>query len=301
MECAIKVLPKRRNGNPVTSRSLRKLEREIQIHSVLQECGNVVSLYDVYEDEHNLYLVLEFCRGKTLENHLVANGPLSERQTALIVYEVLKVVAHCHANSILHGDVKAANFVFSRKAAGRSVEEVAASSSGAWLKAIDFGCSQRYNGTPFAMRVGTPVFMAPEVFMRDYALPADIWSAGILFYELFAARFPFWDTLDECKTRTLDEVMKAVIVDDIDFGFGPWKSISATGLDLVRRMLDRDPQTRITATEALQHSWFVEQGVAVPSLAPAVKQCASNIVPLTGSDRSSAAVAPDGSKKALAS
>lgn len=297
MECAVKVLPKQRNGNPATSRTLRKLEREIQVHSVLQDCGSVVSLYDAYEDEHNVYLVLEYCRGKTLEQHLLDDGPLSERQAALVLYEVLKVVATCHANSILHGDVKAANFVFARKAAGRSLEEVAANSTGAWLKAIDFGCSQRFRpGHPFQMRVGTPVFMAPEVFLRDYGLQADLWSVGILAYQLIAARFPFWDTLDECRSRTLDEVMKSVIVDEIDYSYGPWRSMSAAGLDLIQRLLTRDPLQRVSATEALRHPWFAEQGIstlqpAAPAVPAPLQQHTSNIVPL-GAPATAAAPAP---------
>lgn len=292
MECAVKVLPKHRNGATVTSRALRKLEREIHIHNKLQDCGNVITLYDAYEDEQNVYLVLEYARGKTLEQYLLANGSMNERETALVIYEVLKVISTCHANNVLHGDVKAANFVFSRKADGRPLEQVAATSNSAWLKAIDFGCSQKFTGTPFAMRVGTPVFMAPEVFMREYGLPADMWSVGILFYELFAARFPFWDTLDECKTRTLDEVMKAVIVDEIDYGFGAWKGMSPAGLDLVKRMLTRDPDQRITAAEALQHQWLVEQGVGVPSV-PAIrrKAPANNIVAYPSASPVSAAAA----------
>lgn len=187
-EVAVKVLSKRR-GNKSPSRTLRKLEREIDIHSTVQECPNVVQLYDAYEDAANVYLVMEFVQGRTLEKHLVDFGALKERETALVMRECLHVIEACHSRSILHGDIKGQNFLLSGSAG--TVEQQAASGD-LWLRAIDLGCSQRYKGTPFATRVGTPVFMAPEVWSRHYGLEADMWSLGMLFYELLAARFPYW-------------------------------------------------------------------------------------------------------------
>lgn len=273
-EVAVKVLSKRR-GNKSTSRTLRKLEREIDIHSTVQECPNVVQLYDAYEDAANVYLVMEFVQGKTLEKHLVDHGALSEHETALVMRECLKVLAACHSRSILHGDIKGQNFLLSGNA-GSVAEQTAADPSGLWLRAIDLGCSQRYRGTPFGTRVGTPVFMAPEVWSRHYGLEADMWSLGMLFYELLAARFPYWDTLDECKTRTLDEVMKAVIVEEVTFDYGPWKTLSPAGLDFVQSLLQRDPAQRMTVADALRHPWLAEQlgkeAVADPRL--------NNILPM---------------------
>lgn len=255
-EVAVKVLSKRR-GNKSTSRTLRKLEREIDIHSTVQDCPNVVQLYDAYEDAANVYLVMEFVQGKTLEKHLVEHGALSEYETALVMRECLKVLAACHSRSILHGDIKGQNFLLS--GSGTVAEQAAADSSGLWLRAIDLGCSQRYRGIPFATRVGTPVFMAPEVWSRHFGLEADMWSLGMLFYELLAARFPYWDTLDECKTRTLDEVMKAVIVEEVTFDYGPWRTLSPAGLDFVQSLLQRDPAVRLTVADALRHPWLAEQ------------------------------------------
>lgn len=245
----------KRRGNKSTSRTLRKLEREIDIHSTVQECPNVVQLYDAYEDAANVYLVMEFIQGKTLEKHLVDHGALSEHETALVMRECLKVLAACHSRSILHGDIKGQNFLLS----GTGAVAEQAGSSDLWLRAIDLGCSQRYRGTPFATRVGTPVFMAPEVWSRHYGLEADMWSLGILFYELLAARFPYWDTLDQCKTRTLDEVMKAVIVEEVTFDYGPWRTLSPAGLDFVQSLLQRDPAQRMTVKDALRHPWLAEQ------------------------------------------
>ncbi len=73
----------------------------------------------------------------------------------------------------------------------RALERGAA--QGDWLKAVDFGCSQSYrNKASLSRRTGTPVYMAPEVFKRDYLQASDMWSLGMMMYQLLTGRFPFW-------------------------------------------------------------------------------------------------------------
>lgn len=83
------------------------------------------------------------------------HGPMSERQTALVIYECLKVIAACHAEGLVHGDVKPANFLLKQ----RIRNPLALIESGAvrgWLRAIDFGCSQETRGSQLSRRTGTP-------------------------------------------------------------------------------------------------------------------------------------------------
>ncbi len=80
-----------------------------------------------------------------------------------------------------------------------------------WLKAIDFGCSQmHFRNTRLTKRSGTPVYMAPEVFRRDYSFEVDVWSTGVTLYQLFSRRFPFWDGDSYSRALSLDEVAKAI-------------------------------------------------------------------------------------------
>ena len=94
---------------------------------------------------------------------------------------------------IVHGDVKPANFMLRQRFRDplRALERGAA--QGDWLKAVDFGCSQSYrNKASLSRRTGTPVYMAPEVFKRDYLQASDMWSLGMMMYQLLTGRFPFW-------------------------------------------------------------------------------------------------------------
>lgn len=64
---------------------------------------------------------------------------------------------------------------------------------GHWLKAVDFGCSQSISTQrSLTRRTGTPVYMAPEVFKREYGQESDMWSLGMMMYQLLTGRFPFW-------------------------------------------------------------------------------------------------------------
>lgn len=104
---------------------------------------------------------------------------------------------HCicvaQAKSIVHGDVKPANFMLKQRFRDplRALERGAP--QGSWLKAVDFGCSQSFrNKASLSRRTGTPVYMAPEVFKRDYLQASDMWSLGMMMYQLLTGRFPFW-------------------------------------------------------------------------------------------------------------
>lgn len=160
------------------------------------------------------------------------------------------------------------------------------------LKAIDFGCSQVVlpERGGLTKRTGTPVFMAPEVFNKFYAMPADIWSLvrlhryihsngdtvymlwstqpffidrlrnphrqGMLTYLLLTGRFPFWPSLAECRASKVDEVMRLVCGAPIPFEGGAWEETTPECRRFVAALLERDPARRLTASQAMSHEWF---------------------------------------------
>ena len=259
---------------------------------------------------------MERLRGGDLDQALASGGPLSERAAAAVAHECLKVVATCHAAGVMHGDVKPANFMlreaFSSSSASapssasadggeQPAAAVPAASSATieslvrggnrpparWLAAVDFGCAQPLGRASLNRRTGTPVYMAPEVFQRDYGREADLWSAGVMLYQLLSGRFPFWRSLDDCRSRSVDEVMRSVLGDPVPLSGGVWAGKSAACVDLLAGLLDRDPGSRLTAADALEHPWFREQlggGVAsTPASTSAAAAAESNIVPMAGS------------------
>jgi len=140
--------------------------------------------------------------------------------------------------NIVYRDVKPDNFLF------LSADEAAP------LKATDFGLAIRHapHEPKLTSRSGTPAYMAPELVMQCYDEKADLWSVGMLAYQLLTGRFPFWDDVRE---ETLADVWKAVLSAPIDWGAPELEALSPSARDLLERLLQRNPVMRPSAAEAL--------------------------------------------------
>lgn len=274
---AVKVLPKHR---PKLSRGkvVEKLAREVHILQRLQPCPRVVALEGCYEDHDSVAVVTEACMGGDLQKYSDTHGPLTERSLALVALEVLSMISSCHQLGVLHGDVKPANFCIKDEHRHPYCTSDAALLRSPWLLAIDFGCSQLHHGFPrLSKRSGTPVYMAPEIFNRSYSFEADVWSTGVLLYQMFTRRFPFWEGDAYSRALSLDEVARAISGADIKYDFGPWLTMSPEGLQFVQACLTREAKARISVDEALQHPWL-RRVLAAPQSAGGEAAAANNIV-----------------------
>lgn len=89
---------------------------------------------------------------------------------------------------------------------------------------------------------GTPLYVAPESFMQTSGLESDMWSLGMLFYQLLCGRLPFADSF---KNKRAMEVMMAILSEDVTFEGPHWRLISEEARSLIMRMLDRDSNSRV--------------------------------------------------------
>jgi calcium-dependent protein kinase len=97
--------------------------------------------------------------------------------------------------------------------------------------------------------VGTPYYVAPEVLKGSYEKQCDIWSLGIILYVFLCGFPPF-----EGESNT--QIFKNIMGQKLSFGEAEWDEISNEAKDLLTKMLERDPLTRITSEDALAHAWF---------------------------------------------
>lgn len=204
-----------------------------------------------------------------------AQGYINERALALIAYEVTRLIKVCHDAGVLHGDVKPANFLIKHRQRNPLYCNDASLLRLPWLKMVDFGCSQHLEGgsARFAKRSGTPVFMAPEIFARNYGAESDMWSLGIMLYQLYTARFPYWEAKDGCKNSNLDQVAAAVTTEQpIPLEGGPWAHMSAAGKDFISSCLVKDYRQRMTVEQALEHSWFADVKASIAAAPPPVAE-----------------------------
>ena len=164
---------------------LVKFEREIDI-LIKTDHPNIIKLYDVFESNHNLYLVMEECNGgelfdKILE-HIEKEEMYSEKEAANILLQVMSAVEYCHNNGICHRDLKPENLLYLKK--GNEENNP--------LKVIDFGLSQTIDVKKILnSKVGTAYYVSPEILQGSYNEKCDIWSAGVILYVLLSGEPPF--------------------------------------------------------------------------------------------------------------
>lgn len=279
---AVKVLPTRRASAAAAGRGmvvdtlqqLQRLEREVDLISKVAGCQNVGKVEAVYESDDTAYVVLRFVDGGDLEEVLAARGgtPFTEREAAVVAFELLKVVAACHAAGVVHGDVKPANIMLSCAGAAAAIER------GEWAEPFlalqDFGLARAcVAGATVQGTRGTPVYMAPEVFLGCYGQPADIYAVGVTLHYMLSLKYLFWPTREEVLALTPRAVRGRVLAPDTAFdGAQLPASASASVHALLGALLARDAADRPTAVTALSHPWFQlhvpEDAIAAPG-APA--------------------------------
>ncbi|XP_062186206.1 calcium-dependent protein kinase 12-like isoform X3 [Phragmites australis] len=224
------------------------MRREITILQHLSGQPNVAEFKGAYEDAENVHLVMEYCSGGELFDRITAKGSYSERQAAAVCRDVLTVVHVCHFMGVMHRDLKPENFL------------LASAAEDAPLKAIDFGLSVFIEEDKvYKDIVGSAYYVAPEVLRRNYGKEIDVWSAGVILYILLCGSPPFWAGKYP-YIFSLTCIFDAILVGQLDLSSTPWPSISESAKDLIRKMLNRDPQKRITAVQALEHPWLKEGG-----------------------------------------
>lgn len=167
------------DSNKIDDLSKERFLQEIKAVSRIRH-PNVILVYDIFIDQENWCLVLELLKGKTLKEYLTNLGILSVNETLNIFQKILLGVNACHQAGIIHRDLKPDNILLTDNGA---------------IKVLDFGISMidGYEVKKHAHQVvGTMKYIAPEVVSFVPAtIQSDIYSLGIILYELLAGKPPF--------------------------------------------------------------------------------------------------------------
>ncbi|KAL3137090.1 hypothetical protein ABBQ32_006675 [Trebouxia sp. C0010 RCD-2024] len=256
-EVAAKVIPKERKGT-TREHILEKIQQEVDILRRMQGREEALKLVSVYEDDDQAYVITEACHGGTLEHFLRGQGALTEQEAARVTHNIVSVLAECHRQHICYADVKPANFLLKHQYPDpRVLVDTSCIQRNIDLRVADFGCSQHVNtGVKLNKKGGTPLYMAPELFMRHWDIESDMWALGMLLYQMLVAKMPFWSSGAEMRDPLA--VMSAILSGDIDFSGNAWAGVSSEAMDLCKSLLDRDYNTRISAAQTLAHPWLQE-------------------------------------------
>jgi calcium-dependent protein kinase len=99
-------------------------------------------------------------------------------------------------------------------------------------------------------------FLAPEALSSNWSTKSDVWAAGVMAYQLLTGRLPFNDKRNP-HNPVLSAVLRSILTEPLNFSKAYWQDISDDAKDFVQFMLNRDPEERPTAVEALNHPWLL--------------------------------------------
>ncbi|EFJ12879.1 hypothetical protein SELMODRAFT_234951 [Selaginella moellendorffii] len=229
---AIKILDRDR---VLKHKMVEQIKREISTMKLVRH-PNIVQINEVMASKSKIYIVLELVTGGELFDKIVHQGRLKEDEARKYFQQLINAVDYCHSRGVYHRDLKPENLLLD---------------SNGNLKISDFGLS----ALPQQLRAdgllhttcGTPNYVSPEVINdKGYdGAKADLWSCGVILFVLMAGYLPF----DEPNLMNLYKKIY-----NAEFTFPAWFSTGAK--KLIHRILNPNPQTRITVPEILENEWF---------------------------------------------
>eukprot|EP00466_Bigelowiella_natans_P019627 jgi/Bigna1/44148/e_gw1.89.34.1 len=231
---ALKVIRRSR----LSEKSRAYLETEIEILRSIDH-PNCCQLRDAFHTRSKVYMVLEFCEGGDLLQHICEQKTFTEEDARNIIFKLAEVLKYLHARGIVHRDLKPDNIMYRTK---ESKE----------ICVVDFGLAKQYSGSgSFNTLLGTPLYLAPEMIAAPgYGKECDMWAVGVILYVVLSGRPPFYSS----NQKKLFKIIMSG-----KFYFEPvneWEHISDAAKDLIRNLLVVDPKKRFTAAQVLTYSNF---------------------------------------------
>jgi len=233
---AIKIVDKK-NTSP------KQMYDELSVMSNLHH-ENIVEYIEMFNRNNGYHVIMERINGGELFDRIIQYETYNEVEAARVMNQALSALKHMHDLEYVHRDLKPENLLLSSK------------ERDATIKLADFGFATKFKEGGLRSVVGTPPYMAPELVRlrggnRDfpsYDKKVDCWSIGIILYILLSGVHPFQMDDDEVMMQTIES-------GTWDWIGTTWDHVSDEAKDLIRHLIEPDPNVRYTIDEALDHPW----------------------------------------------
>ena len=209
---------------------------EINIQSKINH-PNIIRLYNYFEDKNNIniFLVLEYASQKTLFDYIRYKKGLNEIEAFYYFIQAVNAIYFLHKNKIIHRDIKPENLLINNNNI---------------LKLCDFGWSVYLNNNKRVTFCGTVEYMAPEIVKKkEYDFSIDVWSLGVLLYELIHSHSPF-----VAKDLNINKIENNIISKELRFK----KGVSLECRDLIEKLLIKDAENRIKIENIYSHPFVLK-------------------------------------------
>lgn len=201
----------------------------------------IAELFEIIENDTAFFLVMEYVEHGNMLEFVNSNGRLSEDRARRYFCQLVAALDYLHnTRFIAHRDLKAENVLLDRHDN---------------IRLIDFGLSNVFTrGTPqLRTACGSPAYAAPEMIQGcPYTKAADMWSAGILLYAMVARHLPFDDS-------NIQNLLQKVVFQEVQYP----PIFSRSLVDLLKRLLTKNPEERITIQKLKEHPWFSQSEYAM--------------------------------------
>ncbi|RCV20787.1 hypothetical protein SETIT_4G085900v2 [Setaria italica] len=219
-----------------TDKDIHNLRQEIEILRKLKH-ENIIEMIDAFETPQEFCVVTEFAQGELFEV-LEDDKCLPEEQVQAIAKQLVKALYYLHSNRIIHRDMKPQNILIGK---------------GSIVKLCDFGFARAMSANTVVLRSikGTPLYMAPELVREQpYNHTADLWSLGVILYELFVGQPPFY-------TNSVYALIRHIVKDPVKYP----DNMSSNFKSFLKGLLNKVPQSRLTWPALLEHPFVKDDSM----------------------------------------
>jgi serine/threonine protein kinase len=239
MPVAIKAIARKKlSGN----KGEANLEREANVMKSINH-ANIVRLYDIHKGERHYYLVMERCFGPDLASYLKEKKRLPEYIVHKFLIDLAYGLKVLNSINMIHRDLKPANLMLSSRPTGNEI---------GLLKIADFGFAREIQPDNLAETLcGSPMYMAPEVIeCKKYDGKSDLWSVGVIMYELLYGRPPY-------VAMNMADLLRLIKTKSPEFSE---EFVSPFAVQFMKSLLQHDPVKRISFSEFFDHPYLNLKG-----------------------------------------
>lgn len=255
-ECAVKEIDKTRFFKGMDSRHRKQYFSQFRMEiDIMQELehDNLIKLFDVYETQDKICLVMEKCSGGELFERIQQKGTYSENDAAAVLRDLARGIEALHEKKIAHCDLKPENCLF------------VCEDDDSPLVLIDFGMSKYSQGGDITGIRGSTYYIAPEIITdQTYTYHCDMWSFGVITFVMLFGYPPFHSRNDD--DDEIFEKIKEGFINETQEDYGNWFPesipVSEAAKNFIAHCLESDVAKRYTATEALSDPWLTGEAAS---------------------------------------